>query len=108
MASEVVEASGHLIDSGILNGIFDTVIRHGGSFEVVTFNIGRTNAEPSLLTMRVRAPEAEMLTDLLHDLVPLGCQVATPHDAVTHPADRDGCAPIDFYSSDTRIFTSYC
>ena len=43
MASEVVEASGHLIDSGLLNGIFDTVIRHGGSFEVLRFSIGRTN-----------------------------------------------------------------
>ena len=35
MASEVVEASGHLIDSGLLNGIFDTVIRHNASFEVM-------------------------------------------------------------------------
>ena len=43
MASEVVEAAGHLIDSGLLNGIFDTVIRHGGSFEVLRFSIGRTN-----------------------------------------------------------------
>ena len=53
MASEVVEASGHLIDSGILHGIFDTVIRHNATFEVVRFTIGRTNAEPSLLTLRV-------------------------------------------------------
>jgi lysine-ketoglutarate reductase/saccharopine dehydrogenase-like protein (TIGR00300 family) len=98
-ASEVVEASGHIIDSGILNSIFDTVIRHGGAFDVLQFRIGRTNDEPSLLTMRVRAPEAESLKDLLHDLVPLGCQVATPHDAVTHPTDRDGCAPVDFYST---------
>jgi lysine-ketoglutarate reductase/saccharopine dehydrogenase-like protein (TIGR00300 family) len=98
-ASEVVEASGHIIDSGILNSIFDTVIRHGGAFEVLQFRIGRTNDEPSLLTMRVRAPQAETLHDLLQDLVPLGCQVARPHDAVTRPTDRDGCAPIDFYST---------
>ena len=55
MASEVVEASGHLIDSGILNGIFDTVIRHDASFEVLRFTIGSTNDEPSLLWMRVTA-----------------------------------------------------
>ena len=53
---EHVELSGHIIDSGILNSIFDTVIRHGGAFEVLQFRIGRTNDEPSLLTMRVRAP----------------------------------------------------
>ena len=55
MASEVVEASGHLIDSGILNGIFDTVIRHNASFEVIRFTIGRSNDEPSVLRMRVTA-----------------------------------------------------
>jgi lysine-ketoglutarate reductase/saccharopine dehydrogenase-like protein (TIGR00300 family) len=98
-ASEVVEASGHIIDSGILNSIFDTVIRHGGAFEVLQFRIGRTNDEPSLLTMRVRAPELPTLQDLLHDLVPLGCFVTGTRDAVTRAADRNGCAPEDFYST---------
>ncbi len=63
MASEVVEASGHLIDSGLLNGIFDTVIRHGGTFEVLRFTIGRTNDEPSLLSMRVTADTEEPCCD---------------------------------------------
>jgi lysine-ketoglutarate reductase/saccharopine dehydrogenase-like protein (TIGR00300 family) len=98
-ASEVVEATGHLVDSGILTTIFDTVIRHGGAFEIIDFRIGRTNDESSRLTMRVRAPEAAALQDLLNDLVPLGCLVAGPQDAVTRPADRDGCAPADFYST---------
>ncbi len=97
--SEVVEASGHIIDSGILNHIFDTVIRHGGAFEVLEFRIGRTNDEPSLLTMRVRAQETPALHDLLNDLVPLGCYVTGARDAMTRPADQDGCAPVDFYST---------
>jgi len=99
VASEVVEASGHLIDSGILNGIFDTVIRHGGSFEVVTFSIGRTNAEPSLLTMRVNADSDAVLRNLVENLVPLGCQIVGGRDATVRVADHDGCAPIDFYST---------
>jgi arginine dihydrolase len=97
--SEVVEASGHLIDSGILNGIFDSVIRHGASFEVLRFTIGRTNAEPSLLTMRVTADGDEILRSVIENLVPLGCLVVSGEDALTRPADRDGCAPIDFYST---------
>jgi lysine-ketoglutarate reductase/saccharopine dehydrogenase-like protein (TIGR00300 family) len=97
--SEVVEASGHIIDSGILNSIFDTVIRHGGAFEVLDFRIGRTNDEPSVLSMRVSAGEAATLHDLLNDLVPLGCHVAGAHDALTRAADQDGCAPVDFYST---------
>ena len=81
-ASEVVEASGHLIDSGILNAIFDTVIRHGASFEVLKFSIGRTNNEPSLLTMRLNAESRAVIRDLVEDLVPLGCQIAKPLDAL--------------------------
>src|SRR5579862_9273687 len=99
MASEVVEAVGHLIDSGLLNGIFDTVIRHGGNFEVLRFNIGRTNAEPSMLSMRVSAESEAVLRDLVEDLVPLGCNMVSGQDVTLRIADQDGCAPADFYST---------
>ena len=99
MASEVVEASGHLIDSGILNGIFDTVIRHDATFEVLRFTIGRTNAEPSLLSMRVTAATEAGLRKLVENLVPLGCLIVSGQDVLTRPADQDGCAPVDFYST---------
>jgi len=99
MASEIVEASGHLIDSGILNGIFDTVIRHGGTFEVLKFSIGRTNAEPSVLSMRVTAESGAVLQELVEDLVPLGCNIASAQNVTVRAADLDGCAPADFYST---------
>jgi lysine-ketoglutarate reductase/saccharopine dehydrogenase-like protein (TIGR00300 family) len=99
VASEVVEASGHLIDSGILNGIFDTVIRHNASFEVMRFTIGKTNDEPSLLRMRVTADTDEAVRTIIENLVPLGCQIVTKQDAATRVADLDGCAPTDFYST---------
>ena len=73
MASEVVEASGHLIDSGILNSIFDTVIRHSASFEVIRFTIGKSNVEPSVLRMRVTADSEEAVRTVVENLVPLGC-----------------------------------
>ncbi|HXD72805.1 MAG TPA: TIGR00300 family protein [Vicinamibacterales bacterium] len=99
MASEVVEASGHLIDSGILNGIFDTVIRHHASFEVIRFTIGKSNDEPSVLRMRVTADTEDLVRTVVENLVPLGCQVASRQDAITRSADQDGCAPEDFYST---------
>src|SRR5829696_7954825 len=46
---EVVEAEGHLIDSHIMENIFDKVVEHNGRFEVEQFRIGRTNSEPSYL-----------------------------------------------------------
>ena len=99
MASEVVEASGHLIDSGILNGIFDTVIRHNASFEVMRFTIGKTNDEPSLLRMRVTADTEEGVRTIVENLVPLGCLIVSKQDVMTQVADLDGCAPADFYST---------
>ena len=39
--TEVVEAQGHLIDSHIMERIFDTVVEFQGKFEVDRFQIGR-------------------------------------------------------------------
>ena len=47
-ATEIVEAEGHLVDSQLLNSIFDKVIERGSKFEVLQFDIGRTNDEISI------------------------------------------------------------
>jgi lysine-ketoglutarate reductase/saccharopine dehydrogenase-like protein (TIGR00300 family) len=100
LVSEVVEAEGHLIDSQLLNVMFDTIVRHEAAFEVLEFRIGRTNDEPSFVSMRVSsAKDAAALTEVLEELVTLGCRVARVEDAHTITADRDGCAPEDFYST---------
>ena len=97
--SEVVEAEGHLIDSQILNVVFDTVVRRSASFDVLKFTIGRSNDEPSAISMRISAPTEQILGQVLEELVALGCRLAEPHDALLREADRDGCVPDDFYST---------
>src|SRR5690606_1688049 len=95
----VVEATGHLIDSGLLNTIFDTVISHEGSFEVQRFDIGRTNDDESRLEMRVSARDETTLERLLEALLPLGCTPTEQRDALLREADMDGAVPEDFYST---------
>lgn len=95
----VVDAEGHLIDSQILNTIFDTVIERGGQFEVQHFEIGRTNDEFSRLRLKVSAPSADALQRLLEELMPLGCRAVEEQDAIVRIADRDGAVPDDFYST---------
>jgi lysine-ketoglutarate reductase/saccharopine dehydrogenase-like protein (TIGR00300 family) len=97
--SEVVEAEGHLIDSQILNVVFDTVVKRNASFNVLKFDIGRSNEEPSSISMRISAPSGQVLGEVLEELVALGCRLADQHDALLRPADRDGCVPDDFYST---------
>ena len=58
MFQEVVEAEGHLIDSHLMEQIFDTVVEYNGKFEVEQFSMGKTNAEPSRLRMKVETAQA--------------------------------------------------
>jgi lysine-ketoglutarate reductase/saccharopine dehydrogenase-like protein (TIGR00300 family) len=97
--SEVIQAEGHLIDSQILNVVFDTVVKRNATFDVLKFDIGRSNTEPSFISMRVTADSKEALGEVLEELVALGCRLADQHDAVLRQADQQGCVPDDFYST---------
>jgi lysine-ketoglutarate reductase/saccharopine dehydrogenase-like protein (TIGR00300 family) len=99
VVTEVVEAEGHLIDSQLLNVMFDTVVRHDAAFEVLDFRIGRTNEEPSFVSMRISAKAEPTLSEVLEELVALGCRLARADNVHLMAADRDGCAPEDFYST---------
>jgi lysine-ketoglutarate reductase/saccharopine dehydrogenase-like protein (TIGR00300 family) len=97
--SEVVEAQGHLIDSHIMERIFDAVVEAGGRFEVEHFSIGRTNSEPSKLRLRVEAPSQKQLEQMMTLLLGLGCAAVDGGDAELKAAECDRCAPDDFYST---------
>lgn len=97
--SELVEAQGHLVDSHIMEKIFDTVVEHGGRFEVEHFSIGRTNSDPSRLRLRVEASSDEQLEKMLAQLLGLGCALVDSGEADLKRAERDRCAPEDFYST---------
>ncbi len=97
--TEIVETEGHLIDSRLMTEIFDSVVKHGGAFEVIDFTIGRTNDDFSRLQMRVTAPSAVALQDMLEELLTFGCRTSVESDAALQPAPTDGCAPDDFYST---------
>jgi lysine-ketoglutarate reductase/saccharopine dehydrogenase-like protein (TIGR00300 family) len=97
--SEVVEAQGHLIDSHIMEQIFDAVVEFGGRFEVEHFSIGRTNSEPSKLRLKVEAPSQKQLEQMMTLLIGLGCAAVDSGDAELKAAECDCCAPDDFYST---------
>jgi lysine-ketoglutarate reductase/saccharopine dehydrogenase-like protein (TIGR00300 family) len=99
MPTETVRAEGHLIDSGDLQGILTTVVDHGASYEILQLDVGRTNEEPSRLTLGLRAGTPESLGHLLEKLSAYGCYVDGAPDALLRPADMDGAAPEDFYST---------
>jgi lysine-ketoglutarate reductase/saccharopine dehydrogenase-like protein (TIGR00300 family) len=96
---EVVEAQGHLIDSHIMEEIFDKVVEYNGRFEVEEFNIGRTNDDKTYLRLKIEAPTADEMDHLLSHLVGLGCTPVDSGEALLSEVERDCCAPFDFYST---------
>jgi lysine-ketoglutarate reductase/saccharopine dehydrogenase-like protein (TIGR00300 family) len=99
MPSETVEAQGHLIDSGDLQAILTTIVEHDATYEILRFDVGRTNEDPSRLAIRLSADTAESLENLLEKLSPYGCYVGGAPDALLRESDMDGAAPDDFYST---------
>ncbi|MGE0360699.1 MAG: TIGR00300 family protein [Vicinamibacterales bacterium] len=99
MYSETVDAEGHLIDSGDLQAILTTIVEQGASYEILRFDMGRTNASPSQLSLRLSTETREGLDHLLATLSTFGCYVQGAPDAIVRVNDIDGAAPEDFYST---------
>jgi len=98
-ASDTIEAEGHLIDSGVLSAVMDKIIEQNASYEILHFDIGRTNDAPSRLQMRITAEDRPALDDLLQQLTVFGCHPLRESDALVKPAEKDRCVPDDFYST---------
>jgi lysine-ketoglutarate reductase/saccharopine dehydrogenase-like protein (TIGR00300 family) len=98
-ASDTIEAEGHLIDSGHLSAIFDKIIEYRGKYEILKFDIGRTNDDPSRIEMRISASDSHQLDELLQQLTTWGCHPVRERDALVKPAEKDRCVPDDFYST---------
>jgi lysine-ketoglutarate reductase/saccharopine dehydrogenase-like protein (TIGR00300 family) len=99
VVSETVEAEGHLIDSGNFQSILTTVVEHGSEYEILRFDVGRTNAQGSHLTLKLTSETEPRLQDLLSKLSVFGCFVKGTPEATLRPVDMDGAAPDDFYST---------
>jgi lysine-ketoglutarate reductase/saccharopine dehydrogenase-like protein (TIGR00300 family) len=97
--SETIDAEGHLIDSGDLQAILTTIVEHGALYEILRFDVGRTNEDASRLTIKISDRSSESLEHLLAKLSPFGCYVPGEPDALVREADLDGAAPEDFYST---------
>ena len=98
-ATDTIAAEGHLIDSGLLSAIFDKIIEFKGAYEILHFDIGRTNDDPSRIEMRVTVADSAALDDLLQQLTGYGCHPVGERDALVKPAEKDRCVPDDFYST---------
>ena len=99
MASELVQVSGHIIDSLILPKILDEVMDLGGSFEILRLQIGKRKTDPSTARLRISASSRQKLQILLTRLARLGAAPVSSSDAQLVRAAKDGVFPASFYST---------
>ena len=103
--SDVVEVSGHIIDSLILAKILDEIIDFGADYRIVDMDVGRGPADLSRARVEVTADDEEALAALLSRLHPHGAHPITQPDAELVAATMDGVLPPGFYST-TNLPTS--
>lgn len=94
-----VYAEGHLVDSGVMSAILDLIIRSGGRFKISSFEMGRTNTEPTRTSIQVSASTPMLLEHIISQLHLHGCVVKEDIAVTTAPAPRNSCAPDEFYST---------
>ena len=92
-------SDGHLIDSGMLAQILNMIIEEGADYEIIGFQVGKTNARESHLEIDLLAENEEKISEMTSKLIPLGCYEKNTPDAVFRTAEKDKCVPEDFYST---------
>ena len=100
IASRVLHMEGHLLDSGLLDRALELTVENGGSFQILNFQLGKQRQSTSRADIRISAPGADSLENLVGQLIELGCiPVAEDrtNDARSETVVIDGVAPDDFY-----------
>ncbi len=97
--SRVVVLEGHLLDTGLVNRALDTIVAGGGSFQVLNFSLGEQRQDRSKAEVKVSAPDAAVMADIMGQLIDLGAVNVSEDVAQTtlEAVTQAGVAPDDFY-----------
>jgi lysine-ketoglutarate reductase/saccharopine dehydrogenase-like protein (TIGR00300 family) len=99
--SRSIQLEGHLLDSGLVNRVLDTIVAGGGSFQVVNFSLGEQRLDTSVAEVKVSAPDSIVMADIMGQLIDLGAIDAAVEVADAHlaPVTQPGVAADDFYAT---------
>lgn len=97
--SRSVELEGHIIDSGMMQSCFGTIMDMGGEFDVEEFDVGRSKTEESYARLVVSAETETDLQAIVHELHQNGANPVDPRDVALDPAPADQVVPTGFYST---------
>ena len=99
MPSELIELSGHIIDSWTLPRAWDIIMDRGGNFNVEEMRVGKQKTETSYARLKVEAPNDDVLELILSELQQFGAVLMHGNDASTMTVEQNGVLPAKFYST---------
>jgi lysine-ketoglutarate reductase/saccharopine dehydrogenase-like protein (TIGR00300 family) len=99
MPNELIELSGHIIDSWTLPRAWDIIMDRGGNFAVEQMRVGASKTEPSYARLKIEAPNDEILELILSELQQFGAVLVHGSDVQTVPVEQNGVLPAKFYST---------
>lgn len=108
MKTRIFISEGHLIDSGIMSEILNTIISEGADYKVLSFDIGKMKTEKSKMELLLKCTDSKQMDILSNRLTALGAYEKGAVEAVFKSAEKDSCVPEDFYSTTnhrSEIFT---
>jgi lysine-ketoglutarate reductase/saccharopine dehydrogenase-like protein (TIGR00300 family) len=98
-ASETVEVTGHLIDTGILSRVLDDIREYGGDWVIDRFDVGHEAVDLSSATITVTHEDEGALERLLMRLQTRGINQVQSGEPELLPCEVDGVFPDNFYST---------
>ncbi|HTK06631.1 MAG TPA: TIGR00300 family protein, partial [Ktedonobacteraceae bacterium] len=96
---EVVELSGHIIDSWSLPRAWDIIMDRGGNFAVEEMRVGVSKTETSYCRLKIEAPDYEVLERILSEIQQLGAVLTHADNVHTTSVEQQGVLPSKFYST---------
>ncbi len=108
MKTRIFISEGHLIDSGIMSEILNTILSEGADYKVIAFDIGKVKTERSRMELLLQCRDEEHLAVVSNRLISLGAYEKGAVEAVFKPAVKNACVPEDFYSTTnhrSEVFT---
>ncbi len=99
--SRTIQLEGHLLDSGLVNRVLDTIVAGGGAFQVVNFNLGAQRLDTSVADVKVSAPDRVVMADIMGQLIDLGAidGAEVIADVQLEAITQAGVAADDFYAT---------
>ncbi len=97
--SREIELDGHIIDSGIVENVLDTILDMGGDFEFLVFEVGKKKTDKSYAKIRICSDTSERLDGIISRLHRHGARLVEVAEVTLVPAEGERIVPKGFYST---------